>query len=78
MLFIVTLLLNPCYLIFEHVIIGSVDLQFAQCSRQIVLYWSFADLRLTMYDIISGTRCLRDAPASRQYSNFFVVFLGIF
>ena len=77
MLFTVTLLLNPCYLIFEHVIIGSVDPQFAQCSRQTLSYWSFADLRLTMYDIISGTRYPRDASASRQYSNFFVAFFGI-
>ena len=36
-----------------------------------------ADLRLTVHDIISGTRCPRDAPASRQYSNFFVAFFGI-
>ena len=36
-----------------------------------------ANLSLTMHDMISGTRCPRDAPASRQYSNFFVVFLGI-
>ena len=48
MLFMVTLLLNPCYLIFEHVIIGSVDLQFAQCSRQILLYCRFDSE--TLYD----------------------------
>jgi hypothetical protein len=41
MLFMVTLLLNLFYLIFEHVTIGSVDLQFAQCSRQILLYFRF-------------------------------------
>ena len=46
MLFI--LLLNLCYLIFGHVIIGSVDLQFAQCSRQILLYWRFDSE--TLYD----------------------------
>ena len=49
-------ILNLCYRIFEHVIIGSVDLQFAQCSRHIFLYWRFDSE--TLYDFWYKTETL--------------------
>ena len=77
----ITLLSITHWCVSTHIVLQYLKSCASLCpSHRYQFVWELVnvDLRLTMHDIISGTRCPRDAPASRQYSDFFVAFLGIF